>query len=541
MIFQDHALSQASMYFLKIILSLSGAVMLATLPGFMDVNYTVGGFSVRAAGGAAAFVFIYTQSPNLPVLKLDPAQARPGSERQSLPKSDNLSQLTNGYPTLMAFSLVPPGMLFASAPSNGAATQSGGFEAGVDIDMPGSADTPLGDLAGGGISLVKAVSMDAMAVVSTVAAYVRTAAREMRTVLDTAASALRGGVSQLASKAGDLLGVLKTLGGAPRVGLALVSENLSARTDELLSDLAGPEPISAAALLTQVGGMTTELLGGLPNSIEGAVSSLDHTVQTLTSSLQGTANSVLHSTETLAHGVTDLLDDATGGLTSGLTPAANQIVSSITSTTGRVVDGLTPVVADTASQVLNGVGDKVGRLTEQLNAVSPALIATIDSDFGAGKPLLQLPDRLDTVGSVPLLGKLGDTLDKFGPANQHGVLAGGADRNLFANKFADPLGGETLRNGPTCIGGCGGKLLSGIGGSLSDSVSGLTAAQGRLLGSLNGGGPASSGGLASGGNIGGGPMGGPGGGGHTSQGPISSAVGTTRSILGGATKLIGRR
>ena len=73
MIFQDHALSHASMYFLKIILSLSGAVMLATLPGFMDVNYTVGGFSVRAAGGAAAFVFIYTQSPNLPVLKLDPA------------------------------------------------------------------------------------------------------------------------------------------------------------------------------------------------------------------------------------------------------------------------------------------------------------------------------------------------------------------------------------------------------------------------------------------------------------------------------------
>ena len=50
MIFQDHALSHSSMYFLKIILSLSGAVMLATLPGFMDVNYTIGGFSVRRGG-----------------------------------------------------------------------------------------------------------------------------------------------------------------------------------------------------------------------------------------------------------------------------------------------------------------------------------------------------------------------------------------------------------------------------------------------------------------------------------------------------------
>jgi hypothetical protein len=58
MIFQDKALSEASMYFLKILLSLSGAVMLATLPGFFDINYGVGGLTIRAAGGAAAFVFI---------------------------------------------------------------------------------------------------------------------------------------------------------------------------------------------------------------------------------------------------------------------------------------------------------------------------------------------------------------------------------------------------------------------------------------------------------------------------------------------------
>jgi hypothetical protein len=56
MIFQDRALSEASMYFLKILLSMSGGVMLATLPGFFDINYSVGGLSIRAAGGAAAFV-----------------------------------------------------------------------------------------------------------------------------------------------------------------------------------------------------------------------------------------------------------------------------------------------------------------------------------------------------------------------------------------------------------------------------------------------------------------------------------------------------
>jgi hypothetical protein len=538
MIFQDHALSHASMYFLKIILSLSGAVMLATLPGFMDVNYTVGGFSVRAAGGAAAFVFIYTQSPNLPVLRLDPAQARPAQQRQPAPKSDNLSQLTDGYPTLMAFSLVAPGVLFASAPSNGAGAQSGGFEAGVNINTPENGGAPLtGGL--GGISLAEAVSTDAVAVLATVSRYARTAAQELRRLLDAAATALRGGVSRIAATVGDLLGALKALGGAPRHGIALVSENLSERTDELVSGLFGPGGAPAGALLDQLNGLTTGLLGGLQNSADGIASTVGSTVQTLSSVLQGTTHTVLDSTEKLAHGVTDVLDDATGGLTSGLSPAANRIVSGITSTTGRAVDGITPAVANTASQVLDGVSDRVGELTERLNAVSPALIATIDPDFAAGRTLLQLPDRLETVGSAPLLEKLGGPLDKLGSEGEHGLLGSLGERHLFANKFADPLGGEALKAEPTCIGGCGGRLLSGGGGSLSESVSGLGAGQGRLLGSLNGGGPA-SGSLASGGSIGGGPAAGPGGG-SASQGPISSAVGTTRSVLGGATKLIGRR
>lgn len=535
MIFQDHALSHSSMYFLKIILSLSGAVMLATLPGFMDINYNVGGFSVRAAGGAAAFVFIYTQSPNLPVLKLDPAQARP-AQQQRPPKSDNLSQLTDGYPTLMAFSLVPPGLLFSSAPSNGAPAQSGGFEAGVNIDMPdeGGGAPLTGGL--GGISIAEAVSIDAVAVVATVARYAWTAAHALGALLDTAATALRSGVSRLAATVGDLLGALKTLGGAPRQGLMLVSENLSASTDELVAGLLGPEGAPAGALLNQVGGLTNGLLGGLQNSVDGVVSTVDGTVQALTSVVQGTAHTVLDSTEKLAHGVTNVLDNATGGLTSGLTPVANQIVNGITSTTGQVVDGITPIVANTASQVLGGVGDGVGKLTEQLNAVSPALISTIDPDFIAGQTLLQLPDRLETVGSLPINETLGSPLGKLGADATRGLLSGGVDRNLFANKFADPLGGEALPTGPTCIGGCGGNLLSGVAGSLQETTGSLVPSQGRLLGPLSGGGPASRG------DIGGGPATGTGGGGHAaSQGPISSTLGTVSSTLGGATRRIGRR
>jgi hypothetical protein len=510
MIFQDHALSHASMYFLKIILSLSGAVMLATLPGFMDINYNVGGFSVRAAGGAAAFVFIYTQSPNLPSLKLDPAQARP-AQQQPPPKSDNLSQLTDGYPTLMAFSLVPPGLLFSSAPSNGEPAQSGGFEAGVNIDTPdGGGSVPLTG-GPGRISFVEAVSTDAGAVVVTVAGYARAAARALGALLDAAATALRSGVSRLAATLGDLFGALKALGGTPRQGIMLISENLSARADNLVSGLFGPEGAPAWALL---------------------VSTVDGTVQALTSVVQGTAHTVLDSTEKLAHGVTNVLDNATDGLTSGLTPVANRIVSGITSTTGQVVDGIAPIVANTASQVLSGVGEGVGKLTEQLNAVSPALISTIDPDFIAGQTLLQLPDRLETVGSLPL----NETLGKLGADDARGLLSGGVERNLFANKFADPLGGEALPAGPTCIGGCGGNLLSGIGGSLQETTGSLGLSQGRLLGSLSGGGPASLG------DTGGGPAAGTGGGGHVaSQGPISSTLGTVSSTLGGATRRIGRR
>lgn len=549
MIFQDHALSHASMYFLKIILSLSGAVMLATLPGFMDVNYTIGGFSVRAAGGAAAFVFIYTQSPNLPALKLDPAEAKP-AQHQPVRKSDNLSQLSNGLPMLMAFSLIAPDLLFSFGPSDKANSRSGGFEAGVEINPPQS--DPLSGAAPGGIGLGEAVRGDAAAVVVTIASYARAAGRELLMLLDTAAAALRGGVSKLADTVGNLLEVAKMLGGVPPQGIALVSQNLTARTDELVSSIVGIEGAPTDSLFTLFDGLTIGLSGDSQNPVGGIVATVGGTVEGLTSLVQGSVHTLLDCTGTLAHGVTGLLDGATGGLTAGLTPAANELVSGLASATGRVVDGITPVVAKTAGQLMDGVGDGVGQLTERLNAVSPTLLNAIDQDFLAGHSLIAAPNPLETTASLPRLDKLGGTLDKL-RVNDHGLLAGGGllgrggERNSLASKFNDPLGGEALPTGPVCIGGCGGTLLSGVGGALSGTVGGLGAGQGRLLGSLNGGGAAAgpalggaSGGLLSGGNLGASPAAGLGRAGAPG-GAISSTVGTTRSILGGVTRGLGRR
>jgi hypothetical protein len=260
--------------------------------------------------------------------------------------------------------------------------------------------------------------------------------------------------------------------------------------------------------------------------VDGIVSTTDHTVQALTSGVQSTTHTVLHGTDKLAHGVTDLLGEATGGLTAGLTPAADRLVSGVTSTAGRIVDGVTPVVANTTSRVLGGVADGADRLTEQLNAASPALVSKIDPDFAAG---LQLPAELEPDASVRLLEKVAEKTDA---GDQHALFGGVGERHQLDARFAEPLGHEAPSSGPTCIGGCGEKLLSGGGGPVRDSLGGLGTGQGRLLGSLSGGGPDS----------GGGPIAaGAGGVGRASQGPVSSVVGSAGSLLGGATRRVGRR
>jgi hypothetical protein len=72
LILSDRNFDATRIYFLKILLSLSCGIMVGTLPGFLNVELTLPGIVLRAAGGAAAFVFVYTQAPNVPQLGLAP-------------------------------------------------------------------------------------------------------------------------------------------------------------------------------------------------------------------------------------------------------------------------------------------------------------------------------------------------------------------------------------------------------------------------------------------------------------------------------------
>ncbi len=505
------------MYFLKIILSLSGAVMLATLPGFLDVNYNLGGFSVRAAGGAAAFVFIYTQSPNLPVLKLDPA-ARPAQQQERAPaKSGHLSSIPDELPILMAFS-------FAQASVRGGHTRSESVT--VYADSSGAA-SGSGTLSGAGIG--EAVRADAGAAVQAATAYVQSAIQSLRMVLDAAAGAFRQGVSTVIASARRLFGV-EASGAGTAQNIALVTDELSGGLDALTDPLIGQDASPFTTLLTGLGSVTESFAGSLTSTVEGIVSATDKTVQTLASNVQNTTHNVLEGAQGLVGGVTGLLDDTTGGLASGLTAPANKLAGGVAETAGTLVDAVMPKAAETTSHILNGVGAGLDRITEGLNAVSPAIVSGINPDFVSAHSL----PLVSGAESRALLGKLDGTpgalTDGLG-GRESGLLRAGGDTSLLADRFADPLGGEKMATGAACISGCGQGSIASSGGGLADAVgNGLT--QRPLLGRLDDNGSGTGAGHA--GSAGGADQGGRG-------GPISSAVGTAGSIAKGVTNTLGRR
>lgn len=506
MIFQDHALSHTSMYFLKIILSMSGAVMLATLPGFIDINYSLGGLSVRAAGGAAAFVFIFTQSPSLPVLKLDPALTRP-APAQAPPPSNELSSRSDEFPVLVALSIDPMSLLPAPAQTGLAA---------VPV-VPGHS--------AGRVGLGGAVIADARALAGKAATLARNALRRLRGMLDQAASALRSGVDRLLAAARGLLGT-DTAATAPGETIALLTGHLSGRFDTAIDALLGPDALTVSTQLGGVGDLGASLIGALGDTAGGIVAATDGTVQALAGGVQNTAHLLLDTTDTIASGVTDLLDETTGGLTSGLTRPVNALIGGVTSTAGGLVDGVVPVATKTTSRVLTGVGNGLDTITERLNAVSPSLVSQTDLDFAGA----HTADGADL--TAPLLGKLDASLGNLG-GGELGLLSG-RDGALLAGRFADPLGGERLTAGRGCISGCGQSgLVHGVGSGLRDTVGALGLGRGRSLGGLGGSGPAAGDGAgppARGESAAGGR-----------GGPISSTVGRTGSLVKGITRSLGRR
>lgn len=59
----------------RIVLALAVGILGATIPGFLSVEYDLGGFSIRAAGALALFVIVYFGTPEVKRLRLDPSEA----------------------------------------------------------------------------------------------------------------------------------------------------------------------------------------------------------------------------------------------------------------------------------------------------------------------------------------------------------------------------------------------------------------------------------------------------------------------------------
>ncbi len=546
MIFQNHELSHSSIYFLKIILSLSGGVMLATLPGFFDINYTIGGFSVRAAGGAAAFVFIYTQSPNLPALQAEEAQTPPAiqQERPDAGKSDRLSH-NGGVPLFVGVNISPGSFATAQAPA---------MYNGTTI----SANAGPGLAGAERISIGRAISADVAALASTVASYIRRAASHVKRLLDQAATALRSTVDHVLGTLGNLLGLEAASDeDAPRL-ISVVTQDLLEPLDDLMTSLSGPVTGTIGGILVSVNELGSSLIGGLTQTVDGLVGVTDRTVGNLLTGVQHTTDTLLGSTEGLVGGVTGLLNNTTGGLTSGLAAPVEKLTGGITGQVRDLSNTAIPALSNTTSGVLTSVNAGVAKVTEGLNAVTPGIVSKLNPEFA---------DLPNADGSALLDGAIGN-LDAV-PGSLTNVLAGmtGAlgpefdeRESRFGAASADPVGrllGALPRLGPDggaeCISGCDGhghgRGQGLVGGLVAPTLRGALGGNGEggFLVGLTGGsaGPGASGGRGGGlvgGLVGGASAGGDGPGApHQNGGLISSTVRTTGSIVGGAVKSLKRK
>ncbi len=549
MIFQNHELSQTSIYFLKIVLSMSGGVMLATLPGFFDVNYSLGGFSVRAAGGAAAFVFIYTQSPNVPAFKLDQVARPPaGAEQYRHPTADHTSAITDRLPTLVVLSFAPTSILPAPArpgyqpdyrpASDDRQTMAASVDAGVDAGSAGN---------GSGISIGEAVTADAGAVYAATVSYLRSGLVKLSSLLDAAAEALRNAVSKLATAARALFGLAPS-STEPAQIVGVVTEDVSARLDPLTESLFGTGTAPITAVLGGLSDLTSGLTSGLTNTVSSIVLVTDRTVQALTTGLLDTTHQLLGGTGALVGDVTGVLNNATGGLTSGLTAPVDKLVQGVTATTDKLVDTVVPKATDTVSHVLTGVNAGLNKVTEHVNAVSPGIISRIDPDFTAANGIQDLAGANDLSATGPLLGNLDGAFGKAAGAS--GSFAPGFSdlqntNALLGKSFSDPLGGEALSAAPSRLLGSGQSLLPALGSGISDATSSLGLARSPLLGgdaasSSGSASPAAGASLTS--TVSGiaGPTSSGSGTSLAGGGAVSSTLGTTSSIVGGALKGLGR-
>jgi hypothetical protein len=515
MLFQDRVLSMESMYFLKILLSLSGAVMLATLPGFFDISYGVSGLTIRAAGGAAAFVFIYTQSPNLP--NFDKRTTAPYTITPSAPQnrtSGFRGAGGDGLPVLVALSLDPSSFSASESVIMASIPNDGGL-----LPRPGES---------GGGHAQDGSSFQAGILPAVNAAMIRLGDHARR-LLDRAAAALRAGVSWLGGKAAQLAGQLQSLLAMPRSEIQALAASIPARTEDILNAAFSPA-VSAVEQLAADIGQEAPLLVSVGDASQSLTQSVGETLSHATNTVTDLATGLLRS----PGDALSLTSKAVGDLTEGL------------------ADRTKDVLAATQS-VTQGVNAQLSAITEKLNDISPALIAPIRPEFGDIAAVTgRLADAADTTSALPPLdGAAGLKLPVLDRLSTHRMAAhdAGDSGNIpdgCVHCVLPPLdlGGLGERHaGASGLGGAlsglgGGGALASAGGGGGSSAGGGTGGAGPAGGILGGGGGLLGGGGS--GGAGGDPSGGSGGGGL--GGAVSSTVGGVGSTLGRTTGgLLGKR
>ena len=508
MIFQDKALSEASMYFLKILLSLSGAVMLATLPGFFDINYSVGGLSIRAAGGAAAFVFIYTQSPNLPVLKStvdthSPVQSgRPGpTSLLSAPNSDEL-------PVMVALSfnpssVVPTGQTVSS-------TWLSQTSVAPVVEMNQSyADTSGGDNAPTTV-MVSVASHVVSAAYDVARQMLVGARRQVMAYVDRVAAMMRSAVAWLGTRASALI------------------EHIWPGGMNAAEDM--------QAFVAEVGDSAAEIVNSAVQPAIAAVSNLTVALEQTPSLLSNVGGTVREAPQTLTGLVSSTVQ--------GVPEILSGTVSTVTGTVGAVthdVVSTTKTLLTTSTTVVQGVDAQLNSITRTLNEVSPAIVSRIapdlDMQHAASDPLRGIGAQLRNA-NLDLPGKTGDAMTGLPSLSE--IRTGGID--LPRSNATDRLS-ERFARSEEIRGGCQNCLLQPIETGALSHAGGLGAGLPGLGGNAGGGrlggvaavstGSVVGGGAAVGGSLGGGPiLGGTAAGGGDAPGgagPVGGVVGSVRS------------
>jgi hypothetical protein len=482
MLFQDRALSQESMYFLKILLALSGAVMLATLPGFFDISYGVGGLTIRAAGGAAAFVFIYTQSPNIP--NFNKPTAAPFSTTPAITRpdrsSDNRRYDADALPLLVSLSFDPFGLASSSSSVTVVSGESGGtMDSGSGTGAAGGGVI----FAGGGDGTVIGQASTAVATVLTVArSTVAGIGQGALQVLDRLAEALRAAISWTGAKVGALISQLRAFSATPASDIQAFIASLPEATADLLNSAAMPAVTAVDSLGDSLS--TLPVVAGLGDTARDVpqivTSTVGDTVATVGDLLSGALTS---PQDTLAHA-----GKAVNVLTEGLTDTTHDVLAT--------TRGLT-----------QSVNAQVSAITDKLNDVAPSLVGPLSPTFAK---LDATTGRVfDAAGDVtsalpPLTAAVEDVTSGLRLPPALPLLAGGAaDRGVeevrggCVNCLLPPLDAGP-RNGPLGhgLGGIGSRLsgigAGGGGGTSGAGIGGVAGTAGGPAGGGPGGGPIAS-------------------------------------------------